>query len=232
MAKATMTLAAQRKRAREIFMRLKRAYPDARCALDYATPLELLAATILAAQCTDVRVNEVTKTLFKKYRTPEDYLAAPREELEGIIRSCGFFRQKAKSIAGACAKIINEFGAIVPGTMDELLTLAGVGRKTANVLLGECFNTPGIIVDTHCKRVAYRLGLTRHTDPDKIEADLAKLCPKENWTLFSHCIVFHGRNVCHARKPQCPTCTLRSLCPFPETAGRKPDAKYRGGRSF
>jgi len=221
MAKISLALAANKKRAATIFDRLKRAYPDARCALDFKTPLELLVATILAAQCTDVRVNEVTKTLFKKHRKPEDFLAAPREELEQDIRTCGFFRQKAKSIVNACSKIVEQFSGRVPGTMEELLTLDGVGRKTANVLLGECFRTPGIIVDTHCKRVAHRLGFTKHTEPDKIEADLMKVWPREDWTLYSHCIVFHGRAVCAARAPQCSQCVLRDLCPFPDTAEGK-----------
>lgn len=217
MAKIKMTKAANRERALTVFARLKDAYPDARCALDFTNPLELLVATILAAQCTDVRVNLVTKNLFKKYRTPEDYLAAPREQLEADVRTCGFFRQKAKSIVNACTKIVNEFGGKVPGRMEQLLTMDGVGRKTANVLLGECFQTPGIIVDTHCKRVAHRLGFTRNIDPDKIERDLMELWPREAWTLYSHCIVFHGRSICHARGPECSRCVLRDLCPFPDT---------------
>ncbi len=217
MAKIKLTQAANKERAPVIFNRLQQAYPDAGCTLDFKTPLQLLVATILAAQCTDVRVNQVTKTLFKKYRKPEDYLAMPRKELEEDIRTCGFFRQKARSIANACEKIVEEFGGTVPGTMAELLTLDGVGRKTANVLLGECFDTPGIIVDTHCKRVTHRLGFTKNTDPTKVERDLMRIWPQENWTRLSHCIVFHGRAVCTAHAPKCSECALKDLCPFTDT---------------
>ncbi|HPG67098.1 MAG TPA: endonuclease III [Candidatus Hydrogenedentes bacterium] len=213
MAKFKRTQAANRERAVAVFGRLREAYPDARCSLDFSGPLELLVATILAAQCTDVRVNVVTKDLFRAYRTPRDYVDAPREELEAAIRTCGFFRQKAKSIVKACGRILDAYGGEVPGTMEELLTLDGVGRKTANVLLGECFDTPGIIVDTHCMRVSRRLGFTRQTDPRKIEQDLMKIWPRETWTLFSHCIVFHGRAVCQARTPKCAACTVADLCP-------------------
>ena len=222
MAKIALTRAANRERAPVVFERLKRAYPDARCSLDYTTPLELLVATILAAQCTDVRVNKVTRKLFERYRTPGDYAGAPRKELEQDIRTCGFFRQKAKGIAGACSKIAGEFGGEVPGTMDELLALDNVGRKTANVMLAECFSTPSIIVDTHCRRVAQRLGFTKNTDPAAIEQDLMKVWPRDTWTLFSHCIVFHGRALCSARAPKCSRCPLADLCPFPTTRqGRK-----------
>lgn len=221
MATFKLTLTANRARALEVFARLEAAYPDARCALDYTTPLELLVATILAAQCTDVRVNIVTKDLFAQYRTPEDYLAAPREDLEAAIRTCGFFRQKAKSIVNACRTIRDEFGGRVPDTMEGLLSLDGVGRKTANVLLGECFDTPGIIVDTHCKRVANRLKFTKHQDPGKIEADLMKIWPKEHWTQYSHDIVFHGRGPCKARRPQCAACPIHDLCPFPNSRAGK-----------
>lgn len=212
-----LSQAANRERASLVFDRLKRAYPDARCALDFDSPLELLVATILAAQCTDVRVNQVTKTVFRKYRTPEDYVNAPRAALEEDVRTCGFFRQKSKCIVNACQRIMEVYGGAVPGTMAELLTLDGVGRKTANVLLGECFHTPGIIVDTHCKRVAHRLGFTKQTDPGKVEHDLMKIWPREDWTLYSHCIVFHGRRVCHARGPVCSQCPVGDLCPFPTT---------------
>jgi len=234
MAQIKRTQTANKARARTVFDRLKRAYPDARCALDFTTPLELLVATILAAQCTDVRVNKVTKTLFKKYRKPEDYLAAPRHVLEEDIRTCGFFRQKAKAIVAACTKITDEFGGDVPGTMDALLAINGVGRKTANVLLGECYDTPGIIVDTHCKRVTHRLGFTKNTDPNKIERDLMKIWPQEHlsgrprtdaWTLFSHCIVFHGRAVCVARAPRCSQCPIVDRCPFPDTREGKKTAR-------
>lgn len=208
------TLRDKRERAGEVFKRLRKAYPGARCSLGHKNPLELLVATILAAQCTDERVNVVTRTLFKKYRRPRDYVSAPRAEIEAAIRTCGFFRQKAKSIVNACSRIIEAYGGVVPNTMEDLLTLDGVGRKTANVLLGECFNTPGIIVDTHCIRVSRRLGFTRHEDPAKIEQDLMKIWPREDWTLNSHCLVFHGRTVCRARGPQCAQCPINDLCPY------------------
>ncbi len=208
-------IAEKRQRAERIYERLQEAYPDAACALDYRSPLELLVATILAAQCTDKRVNQITPELFKKYRTPQDYLDVPQSELEDEIRTCGFFRQKAKSIVNACRGIVDRFGGEVPGTIEELVTLDGVGRKTANVVLGECFDTPAIIVDTHCKRVAYRLDFTRNTDPDKIEKDLQKLWPEVVWTQYSHCIVFHGRSVCVARSPRCSQCPLGDTCRFP-----------------
>jgi endonuclease-3 len=213
-----LTQAANRERAVEILKRLRKAYPDARCSLDFGNPLELLVATILAAQCTDVRVNIVTKSLFRKYRTPQAYVDAPQEELEEAVRTCGFYRQKSKSIKKTCASIVERFGGEVPGDMDGLLHLNGVGRKTANVVLGECFDTPGIVVDTHCKRVAGRLGFTRKDDPTKIEQDLMKIWPQKDWTIFSHCLVFHGRNVCQARKPKCGECVLSDLCPHFEKA--------------
>jgi len=204
------------KRALAIFDRLQAAYPDAACSLNYMTPFQLLVGTILAAQCTDHRVNLVTQTLFKKYRKPEDYLAVPREEIEDDIRTCGFFRQKAKSIAKTCARIIECHGGEVPRTLEELLALDGVGRKTANVVMGECFNTPGVIVDTHCRRLSLRLGFTSSQDPAKIEKDLMAIWPRETWTQFSHCLLFHGRAVCLARKPRCPECPINDLCPYGE----------------
>lgn len=225
MAKIKSGAAAQKARAAEVLKRLKAQYPDARCSLDFKRPLELLVSTILAAQCTDERVNSVTKSLFKKYRKPEDYVNAPEGELEEDIRSCGFFNQKAKSIRGACRKIIENHGGNVPGTMEELTQLDGVGRKTANVILGECFGVPGIIVDTHCTRVSNRLGFTRNSDPAKIEQDLMNIVPREEWTLFSHCMVFHGRNICVARGPKCSICPVRDLCPFPTTAEGKKAAR-------
>lgn len=225
MAKLKLTQSANRKRAQTIFSRLQEAYPDATCTLDHRKPLELLVATVLAAQCTDERVNTVTKNLFKKYRKPEDYLDAPIEELEADVRQCGFFRQKARTITKACAAIVSEFDGRVPDSMEDLISLNGVGRKTANVILGECFGTPGIIVDTHCRRLSRRLGFTKNTDPDKIEQDLAKIWPRETWTLFSHCLVAHGRAVCQARAPRCSECVLRDLCPFPDTAEGKKIAK-------
>ena len=222
MAPLKMTLEARRKRAQEAFDILRGEYPDAHCTLDFETPLQLLVGTILAAQCTDERVNQVTKDLFRKYNKPENYLAVPQEALEADIRTCGFFRNKAKSIRSACRSIIEEHGGEVPGTMEELLKLGGVGRKTANVLLGTCFDTPGVIVDTHCTRVARRLGFTKETDAVKIERDLMKVWLRETWTDFSHFMVFHGRSICKARAPLCSKCAVRPLCPFPDTAeGRK-----------
>ena len=220
MGKIKLTQAANRERAEEVLKRLRKTYPDARCSLDFTNPLELLVATILAAQCTDARVNKVTPALFKKYKTLQDYVDAPQEALEEAVRTCGFFRQKSKSIKKACASIVEQFGGEVPGTMEELVQLDGVGRKTANVLLGECFDTPGVVVDTHCKRVAARLGFTKHDDPTKIERDLMKIWPRESWTIFSHCLVFHGRNVCQARKPKCEACVLSELCPYYEKLKR------------
>jgi endonuclease-3 len=200
------------KKAREVYRLLKKAHPDARIELNFSNPLELLVATILSAQCTDVRVNQVTAELFKKYRRPQDYLAVPVEELEADIRSTGFFRNKAKSIRGAASAIIERFGGRVPATLDELVTLPGVGRKTANVLLGNAFDTPGIVVDTHVSRVTQRLGLTRNNDPVRIEFDLLELLPQKDWTLFSHTIIFHGRRICLARQPRCEICPVAALC--------------------
>jgi endonuclease III len=220
-----LTLTENRKRAPEILARLRKRYPDARCSLDYTNPLELLVATILAAQCTDARVNRVTPALFEKYRTPQDYIDAPPETLEEDIRTCGFYRNKANSIRNACRSIIEDFNGEVPGAMEELLQLGGVGRKTANVLLGECFDTPGIIVDTHCGRVSRRLGFSRRDSPVKIERDLMKIWPEEHWTEFSHLLVFHGRATCSARSPKCFACVVRELCPFPDTREGKKMAK-------
>ena len=217
MAKSPLTGAKARARAKAIFERLRETYPDARCSLDYGSPLELLIATILAAQCTDARVNIVTKHLFTKYRHAEDYLKVSITELEEDIRTCGFYRNKARNIVNACRRIVEKFGGRVPGTMEELLTLDGVGRKTANVVLGECFGGQGIIVDTHCTRLAQRLGFTKNTEPEKIEQDLMKLSPSGHWTLFSHNLVFHGRAVCTARAPKCSACPVADLCPFPNT---------------
>ena len=202
-----------------------RVYPDARCTLEFKNPLQLLVATILAAQCTDERVNKTTPALFKRCKTVQDYSNAPDDELQEAIRSCGFYRQKAKTIKAACQAIADTFGGKVPGSMEELLQLNGVGRKTANVLLAECFDTPGIIVDTHCKRVSARLGFTKNGDPAKIEQDLMRLVPQEHWTDFSHSLVFHGREVCHARAPKCSQCCLRDVCPFPDTREGKKRAR-------
>ncbi|MFO7977008.1 MAG: endonuclease III [Candidatus Hydrogenedentota bacterium] len=225
MAAIKVSQKANRERARKVLERLRRAYPDARCSLDFTNPLELLVATILAAQCTDKRVNMTTPNLFKKYKTAQNYADAPDEELQDAIRTCGFYRQKAKTIKNACQTIAEKFDGNVPQTMEELIQLDGVGRKTANVILGECFETPGIVVDTHCKRVSTRLDFTRNGDPAKIEQDLMRIVPRKHWTLFSHCLVFHGRAICLARNPKCSQCCVRELCPFPETREGKKIAR-------
>jgi endonuclease-3 len=201
-----------KKKAREVYRLLKEAHPDAHIELHFSNPLELLVATILSAQCTDVRVNLVTAELFNKYKTPKDYLDVPVAELEADIRSTGFFRNKTKSIRGAAQAIRERFGGRVPSTLDELVTLPGVGRKTANVLLGNAFDTPGVVVDTHVSRVAQRIGLTRNDDPVRIEFDLMELIPQKDWTQFSHTLIFHGRRICLARKPRCETCPVASEC--------------------
>jgi len=202
------------KRIGEILKRLKKSYPDAKTTLNYTNAFELLVATILSAQCTDERVNVVTKTLFKKYTKPEDYLKVPEEELQNDIRTTGFFRNKTKSIRGSSKKIIEDFGGQVPGTMEELLTLPGVARKTANVVLGNVFKiADGVVVDTHVSRLSQRLGLTKNTAAEKIEQDLMKLIPRDDWIKFSHMIILHGRYVCKAIKPECENCVLNDLCP-------------------
>ena len=201
--------------------RLKAAYPNATTELDWTNPLELLVATILSAQSTDVRVNEVTKTLFGKYRTAEDYAAADPADLEENIRSAGFFRNKTKSIQGMARALVADHDGGVPRTMDELTALPGVGRKTANVVLGNAFGIDeGIVVDTHVRRLSNRLGFTHRQEPEKIEQDLITLVPKKDWTVFSHLLILHGRRVCKARKPDCPNCSLNDVCPsadLPET---------------
>jgi len=200
-------------RVKAIWPILKKAYPQAKCALEHTNPLELLIATILSAQCTDVRVNIVTKTLFKKYKTAKEWANAPLEQIEQDIKSTGFYRNKAFNIKNACQKIINDYSGKVPDTMDELLGLNGVGRKTANVVLGNAFGVPGIVCDTHVIRLSRRLGLSANSDAVKLEFDLMEIVPKKNWTLFSHLIVFHGRNVCQARKPKCDICQIAKYCP-------------------
>jgi endonuclease-3 len=193
---------------------LARTYPTAHCELDYTTPLELLVATILSAQCTDKRVNLVTPALFKTCQTAADYVALPIEQLEELIQSTGFFRAKAKNIRACCAALVERHGGEVPQTMEELTALAGVGRKTANVVLGNAFNiNVGVVVDTHVQRLTHRLGLTKQKTPEKIEQDLIKLIPREQWTLFSHWLIWHGRRRCMARKPDCANCELQTLCP-------------------
>ena len=198
----------------EIIRLLREAHPDACCALDYRNGLELLVATILSAQCTDERVNKVTPALFAAYPDAAAFAAADRGELEEAVRSTGFYRNKAKNIQGACSRIVHDYGGTVPDNMDDLLTLAGVARKTANVVLGEIYNVAdGVVVDTHVKRLSGLLGLTTATDPVKIERDLMALAPRDQWIELSHLLIFHGRRICNARKPQCGVCTIRHLCP-------------------
>jgi endonuclease III len=200
-------------RVRAILDKLDEAYPDVTCALDHQNPFQLLISTILSAQCTDVRVNQVTQTLYLKYRTPKDFAYANPLELEQNIRPTGFFRSKTKSIIGASKKIVAEFGGEVPRTMEELLTLPGVARKTANVVLGTAFGIAiGVVVDTHVIRLSGRLDLTRNTDPKKIEQDLMRVISQDKWILFSHQLIWHGRKICQARNPRCVECTLEPLC--------------------
>jgi len=197
-----------------IIQRLHAAYPDAECALHHRNAFELLVATILSAQCTDVRVNKVTPALFARFPTPEAMAGADLEELESLIRSTGFYHNKAKNIQGAAQRIVSAYGGVVPQTMAELLTLPGVARKTANVVLGVVFGiADGVVVDTHVKRLSNRLGLTTQSDPEKIERDLQALTPQAEWINLSHLLIFHGRQVCDARKPNCVACSLSDLCP-------------------
>ena len=204
----------KKSRTVEIIKRLKKAYPDAHCALVHTTPFELLIATILSAQCTDARVNIVTADLFRKYHGPADFLKVTPEELQKDIHSTGFFRNKAKNIQAASKRLIEEFGGEIPRSMSELLTLGGVARKTANVVLGNAFGiASGVVVDTHVSRLSQRLGLTENTNPEKIENDLAELVPKKHWIMFPHWMIYHGRQICHARKPKCELCTLADICP-------------------
>jgi endonuclease-3 len=197
-----------------IYGRLSAAYPDAHCALDFKTPFQLLIATILSAQCTDKRVNMVTPALFKRYPTPAALAAAKPEELEEIIKSTGFFRAKSKSLIGMATAVTERYGDRVPDEMDALVSLPGVGRKTANVVLGNAYDkNEGVVVDTHVSRVTQRLGLTKQTDPVKIEQDLVKLFPRDRWTMLSHLFIEHGRQICDARSPKCEICFLNDLCP-------------------
>jgi len=201
-------------RTMKIIAGLQKAYPNAHCELNYSTPLELLVATILSAQCTDKRVNLVTAELFKKYRTARDYAEAPLADLEQAIKTAGFFRNKAKNIQACCRKLVEQHGGEVPRTMEELTQLDGVGRKTANVVLGNAFDiNEGVVVDTHVGRLSERLGLTKEKTPEKVEQELMKLVPREQWTLFSHWLIWHGRRRCDARKPDCTACEIRALCP-------------------
>jgi len=209
------TIAASRKKhARQVVALLKREYPDAECALVHDTPFELLVATILSAQCTDERVNIVTKELFAKYSTPAALAAVPIKQLEKLIQSTGFFRNKAKNIHDCCVKLVNEHGGEVPAALDQLVRLPGVGRKTANVVLGTAFRiASGVVVDTHVTRLSQRLGLTEHEDAVKIERELIELLPQDEWIDFSHRMIWHGRRVCKARRPLCGSCILEKICP-------------------
>ena len=205
-------------RVAAILQILKKTYPNARCSLDHRDPLQLIVATILSAQCTDVRVNLVTKDLFRKYHTAADYAKAPVEQLEQDIMSTGFYRNKTKSIRAMAQSLIEKHGGEVPDTMEALVDLAGVGRKTANVVLGNAFGkNEGVVVDTHVGRLVGRLKLTGHTDPVKVEQDLMQIIPCEDWTIFSHLMIYHGRAICQARKPRCAECPIRQYCPSADT---------------
>lgn len=201
-----------RERSIKIYEILNKTYPDACCSLDFNTVFELLVATILAAQCTDERVNIVTKDLFQKYKSLEDYANASLDEMEMDVKSTGFYRNKAKNIIASAQKIITDFNGQVPKTMDELLTLPGVGRKTANLILGDVYGEPSVVVDTHVKRITNKMGLTTNKDPEKIEFDLRDILPREIWTHWNHLIVFHGRAICKAKGPECMICPVRELC--------------------
>jgi endonuclease III len=218
----------RRRRAAEILDRLAAEHPDAHIALDWSTPLDLLVATILSAQSTDVGVNRVTATLFRRFRTPEDYLAVPPGDLEQLIKPTGFFRQKTAAIRGCCMAILERHGGEVPDTTAELVALPGVGRKTAAVVASNAFGRrEGIAVDTHVRRVSRRLGLTRHTDPDKIERVLMQLYPRERWLQVSDVLIFHGRRICHARSPRCAECPVTDLCPSAFRFDTKPPPRRR-----
>jgi endonuclease-3 len=224
-------LQARIERVRAVLPLLKRTYPQAKCSLDHSSPLELLVATILSAQCTDDRVNIVTKSLFKKYKSAKAYANVPQEELEKDIQSTGFYRNKAKSIRAMAASLLELHAGHVPETMEQLTHLAGVGRKTANVVLGNAFDqNVGVVVDTHVARVSHRLSLTTHTDPVKIEQDLMPLIPQQDWTLWSHLLIAHGRAICQARKPKCEICPLLPHCPFGQKNVKTLDA--HSGKSF
>jgi len=212
---------AAKRRARRVLDALAATYPDAHCALDHQTPIQLLVATILSAQCTDVRVNLVTPALFARYKTARDFAEADPRELERLIAPTGFFRNKAKNIIACCRAIVEKHNSEVPDTLEELVQLPGVGRKTANVILGNAFGVPGITVDTHVGRLSRRLGLTTHDDPVKVEFDLMGLIPQADWTMFSHRLIFHGRQICAARKPDCPACPMSRFCPKVGVAGNE-----------
>jgi endonuclease-3 len=224
----TRKWSAKKQRALEILVRLKRLYPDAPCTLNYETPVQLLVATMLSAQCTDARVNQVTPALFSRFPDAEALAKADLTELENLVRSTGFYRSKAKNIQATCRILVEEFGSQVPPSMEQLLTLPGVARKTANVVLAHAFGIhSGVTVDTHVKRLSYRLGLTEHTDPIQIERDLIRLLPSEDWENFSIRLIYHGRAICKARNPACQACLIADLCPsanLPQLAEIPPGA--------
>jgi endonuclease-3 len=221
------SLKAKIARANAISNCLARAYPELQVPLDYRTTFQLLVAVILSAQCTDLAVNKVTPELFRRFPTPSRLAEAPLAQIESIIRALGLFRAKARSLKACARQLIERFNGEVPATMEELTTLPGVGRKTANVILGHAFDSPGIIVDTHCKRVSRRLGLTRSEDPVQVERDLNRLLPSAQWTAFSHRLIIHGRRMCHARKPNCQACIIRQLCPSRELSSRSPTPRIQ-----
>jgi len=209
------------KKVKEIVKILSKEIPDSRIALKFSNPFELLIATILSAQCTDVKVNQVTAKLFKRYRSPKDYVNLDLTKLEEDIRPTGFYKNKAKAIQKCCQELVARFGGEVPKTLEELVTLPGVGRKTANVILGNVYGIPGIVVDTHVGRVSQRIGLTKNDDPVKIEFDLMEIVPKEEWTHFSNLLIWHGRRTCVARKPLCEVCVIRKLCDYGSKLSKK-----------
>ena len=223
--KFKLSITANKERAATVFALLDAEYPDAECSLDHTNPLELMVATILSAQCTDARVNKVTPALFANFKTAEDYATKPLDELKTYIQTCGFYHNKAKNIQANGRLLLEKHGGEVPQSLEELVELPGVGRKTANVVLGTSFNIPGVVVDTHCGRIARRLGFTKNTDPVKVEQDLMKIWEPKHWSLFSHFMVFHGRAVCQSRTPKCSQCSLRERCPFPETREGKKIAR-------
>jgi endonuclease III len=221
-----------RKRAREVSRRLAKRYPDAQCSLEFNSPFELLIATILAAQSTDARVNIVTKSLFRKYPDPAAFAAASQIEMERDVRQTGFFRNKARAVIACSRAIVEQHGGSVPRTMEELTALPGVGRKTANVVLGNAFGTPaGIVVDTHVTRLSGRLGLTQHSDAEKIEEDLTRMLPRSEWTAFSHRLIDHGRQTCKARKPLCEECVLNDICPSADLTEAAAEPSVKGDRA-
>lgn len=216
------SLIRQQARAKQILRRLRQRYPDAHCELDWSTPLELAVATILSAQCTDRRVNRTTPALFRKYRTAKDWAAIPQETLEQAFHSTGFFRNKAKNVRALMARLDADFGGELPGDFDVLVSLPGIGRKTANLLVATVFGRPGLVVDTHFIRLTNRLGFVKNeTDATKIERAMQTVVPREDWTDWSHAMVFHGRRCCIARKPDCPACPVADLCPLAGKAGAK-----------